>query len=166
MARRLPGRWIAALTGAAAVAAWTIYQADDTPTTACTLVFDNGQRIEAVPAAVTDPQRGKGLSGRTAAAPGMLFSWRDSAERTFWMRNTHMPLTVAFLDSAGRVFQLADMQPETTIPHHSEKPATDALELPQGDFQALGIQTGSRLVSRACLSAHQPRHTPAVRATN
>jgi uncharacterized membrane protein (UPF0127 family) len=150
LAKKLPGRWIAALSGAAVVAAWTIYQADDTPATVCALVFDGGQRIEAVPAAVTDPQRRKGLSGRATATPGMLFSWPDSAERAFWMRDTRMPLTVAFLDRAGRVLQLADMQPDTTMPHHSEKPATDALELPQGDFQARGIHEGSRLVSRAC----------------
>ncbi|MGA3984215.1 DUF192 domain-containing protein [Ralstonia nicotianae] len=150
LAKRPSGRWIAALAGAVLVAAWTIYQADDAPATVCTLVFDGGQRIEGVPVAVTDPQRHKGLSGRDAAAPGMLFSWPDSAERAFWMRDTRIPLTVAFLDRAGRVFQLADMQPDTTRPHRSEKSATDALELPQGDFQVRGIHEGSRLVSRAC----------------
>ncbi|CBJ36131.1 conserved exported protein of unknown function (plasmid) [Ralstonia solanacearum CMR15] len=143
------GGWLA-LAGAAILAAWTIYQADDAPATVCTLVFDGGQRIEALPAAITDPQRRKGLSGRAAAAPGMLFSWGDSAERAFWMRDTHMALTVAFLAGDGRVFHLADMKPDTALLHRSEKPATDAIELPQGDFQGRGIREGSRLVSRAC----------------
>lgn len=152
------GGWVA-LVGAAILAAWTIYQADDAPATVCTLVFDGGQRIEALPAAITDPQRRKGLSGRAVAAPGMLFSWGDSAERAFWMRNTHMALTVAFLDGEGRVLQLADMQPDTTLLHRSEKPATDAIELPQGAFQARGIHEGSRLIARSCSAATQLAQT-------
>lgn len=146
-------RWVApiALAGAGILAYLAVTQAAPEPVTVCDLVFDAGQQIERVPLAVTTAQQHLGLSGRQDVSPGMLFSWPAAAPRSFWMKNTHRALTVAFFDADGRVFELVDMAPESTAIHRSSQAARDALELPLGTFDARAIRVGSRLVSRRCM---------------
>ncbi|VFR21918.1 exported protein [plant metagenome] len=95
----------------------------------------------------TDASRTRGLMRRESLAPnhGMLFIFQDSDTRCFWMRNTPLPLTIAFLDDAGRVVNLADMAPHTETPHCSAEPVRYALEMEQGWFSQRGIQAGARL---------------------
>jgi hypothetical protein len=100
-----------------------------------------GPHAFAVEVASTPAQRQRGLMGRThlAADGGMLFVFERPGRHCFWMRDTPLPLSIAFIDPAGRIASLADMQPRTENLHC---PATDvryALEVRQGEFQRRGI---------------------------
>ncbi len=91
--------------------------------------------------AATPAQRQHGLMGRThlPADGGMLFVFERPGRHCFWMRDTPLPLTIAFIDPSGRIAGLADMQPRSETRHC---PATDiryALEVRQGEFQRRGI---------------------------
>lgn len=79
---------------------------------------------------------------KMAEDEGMLFVFEESAPRSFWMKNTFLPLTIAFLDDHGEIFQLEDMEPETLRPHRSIKPCRYALEMRQGWFKRRGITIG------------------------
>lgn len=106
-----------------------------------------GAGVFRVEVADTPDTRRIGLSGREAIAPdgGMLFVYRDDAVRCMWMRETHVPLAVAFLDGAGRVINIAEMTPRTDHHHCSERPARWVLELPAGSFARLGIGAGDSI---------------------
>jgi uncharacterized membrane protein (UPF0127 family) len=79
--------------------------------------------------------------GRThlAADGGMLFVFEQPGRHCFWMRDTPLPLSIAFIDSAGRITDLADMQPRTETPHCPGADVRYALEVRQGEFQRRGI---------------------------
>lgn len=89
--------------------------------------------------------RARGLMGRThlAADAGMLFVFEHAGRPCFWMRDTPLPLSVAFIDEAGRVVGLADMQPRTETPHCPGSDIRYALEVRQGEFQRRGIPVGA-----------------------
>jgi hypothetical protein len=84
---------------------------------------------------------------RTALAPngGMLFVFDDDAVHCMWMKNTPLPLSVAFIDAAGAIVNIADMQPHTEVSHCAARPARFALEMAQGWFAERGIRAGTRL---------------------
>ena len=94
-----------------------------------------------------DDTRAYGLMRRTSLAPnaGMLFVFDSAGEQCMWMKNTVLPLSVAFLDAAGAIINIADMQPHTEESHCSARPARYALEMAQGWFAARGIRAGMRL---------------------
>lgn len=119
------------------------------PASLCTLQFD-GVTLENVPQVTTRVQMERGLSGLQEVGTGMLFTWSDDERRVFWMRGTPTPLSVAFIDAAGTVLQIEDMEPETEVMHWSTLPAREGLEMEVGDFQRLGIAPGSRLIRRQC----------------
>ena len=119
------------------------------PANLCTLQFD-GVTLENVPQVTTRIQMERGLSGLQEVGTGMLFTWSDDAPRVFWMRGTPTPLSVAFIDAAGTVLQIEDMEPETEVMHWSTLPAREGLEMEIGDFQRQGIAPGSRLIGREC----------------
>ena len=100
-------------------------------------------RIEAEVAATPD-SRQTGMMLRTAMPPhrGMLFVFTDSAKHCMWMRNTLLPLSVAFLDEKGRILNVEDMQPKTEDNHCSAKPARYALEMNMGWFRSRGLRPG------------------------
>lgn len=83
-----------------------------------------GGHALAVEIAATPQQRRHGLTGRTElpADSGMLFVFEQAGRHCFWMRDTPLPLTVAFIDASGQIVELADMQPRTDTRHC---PATD-----------------------------------------
>ncbi|MFZ5475542.1 MAG: DUF192 domain-containing protein [Myxococcota bacterium] len=92
-----------------------------------------------------DPgERERGLMYRDAlgADAGMLFVYPEARERSFWMRNTKVPLSIAYLDSRGIVVHLADMTPHDESPVPSEAPAQYALEMNRGWFAAHGVKVG------------------------
>jgi uncharacterized membrane protein (UPF0127 family) len=75
---------------------------------------------------------------------GMLFVFPTDGELSFWMRNTLIPLSVAFLDADRRILNIADMQPlDDRTFHRSSGPARYALEVNQGWFAARGIEPGA-----------------------
>jgi hypothetical protein len=97
--------------------------------------------------AVTAEQQATGMMFRTTMGTneGMLFVNDDAGVRCFWMRNTLVPLSIAFLDDDGTIVNLADMQPRSDRSHCSARPVRYALEMNQGWFAKRGIQPGFRL---------------------
>lgn len=100
-------------------------------------------RIEAEVAA-TQQNRMQGLMHRKSMAPqhGMLFVFAADARHCMWMRNTYLPLAVAFLDAQGRILNVEEMQPQTENNHCAAAPARFALEMNAGWFRARGIGPG------------------------
>jgi uncharacterized membrane protein (UPF0127 family) len=76
---------------------------------------------------------------------GMLFVNDEPGVRCFWMRNTLLPLTIAFIGDDGSIVNLADMAPQTEDSHCSAQPVRFALEMRQGWFAKHGIKTGFKL---------------------
>src|SRR4028118_1473787 len=85
-----------------------------------------------------------GLMGRTALAQdaGMLFVFDQEQLLSFWMKDTLIPLSIAFIDSQGRIVDIQDMQPLDETSHQSAVPAQYALEVNQGFFGERGIMIG------------------------
>ena len=94
-----------------------------------------------------DASRALGLMHRTSLAPngGMLFVFEASALHCMWMKNTPLPLSVAFIDESGAIVNIADMQPLSEESHCAARPARFALEMAQGWFKKRGIGPGSHV---------------------
>ena len=97
--------------------------------------------------AQTDDQRANGLMFRTtmAANEGMLFAFEDTGQQCFWMKNTLLPLSIAFIADDGTIVNIADMKPQVLDSHCSAKPVRFALEMNQGWFAKRGIKAGAKL---------------------
>ena len=76
---------------------------------------------------------------------GMLFIFEQPGEQCMWMKNTLIPLSVAFLDDDGRIINIEDMAPQTLDSHCARRPARYALEMNSGWFSARGVKPGTRL---------------------
>jgi uncharacterized membrane protein (UPF0127 family) len=115
--------------------------------TAARLPLRIGPHAFQVELAVTPQQRQRGLMGRThlSADSGMLFVFEQSDRHCFWMRDTPLPLSIAFIDSTGRIASLADMQPRTDTLHCPTTDVRYALEVRQGEFQRRGITTRTQV---------------------
>jgi uncharacterized membrane protein (UPF0127 family) len=79
---------------------------------------------------------------------GMLFIFEEPQKQCFWMKNTLLPLTAAFVDDDGGIVNLVDMQPQSTDSHCSEKPVRYVLEMNQGWFAKKKIGKGYKLKSQ------------------
>jgi hypothetical protein len=92
-------------------------------------------------------QRSRGLMHRRELAPnaGMLFLFDEPGAHCMWMKNTLIPLSVAFLDDGGEIINIADMTPHSEQAHCAARPARYALEMNRGWFAARGIKPGMRL---------------------
>ena len=103
-------------------------------------------RIEAQVAA-SPQERQTGLMHRKEmpAHEGMLFVFEQPATQCFWMKNTLLPLTAAFVADDGTIVNLADMKPQTEDSHCSAKPVSYVLEMNQGWFRQHGLRAGMRL---------------------
>ena len=97
--------------------------------------------------ASTPKQREIGLMGRTRleTGTGMLFVFEQKATHCFWMRNTLIPLSIAFLADDGTIVDIQDMQPQTQTFHCPRGPIRYALEVPQGGFRSKDIRLGMRV---------------------
>ena len=92
-----------------------------------------------------DPkERAVGLMGRTQLPEnhGMIFVYPDEQVRSFWMKNTPIPLSIAFMDRLGRVVHLAELTPNELTPVSSEVPAMYALEMSAGWFKSHDVVIG------------------------
>lgn len=109
---------------------------------------DGGRRLIDVELAQTPAEWEKGLMGRSSlpADSGMLFVFPDGETVGFWMKDTPLPLSIAFIDASGRVLSVQDMQPFTTDTHNAPAPYHYALEVPQGYFSAHGIAVGAMAI--------------------
>ena len=97
--------------------------------------------------ASTPIQRSTGLMFRRSlpVGEGMLFVFDQAAVQCFWMKNTSLPLSAAFLSDDGTIATLADMRPQSTKTHCSNQPVRFVLEMNQGWFAKRGLQVGARL---------------------
>ncbi len=110
-----------------------------------TIVNSLGERIPVqVEIADTDAERQTGLSGRPTLAEdaGMLFVFDQEQPLSFWMKDTLIPLSIAYISTEGRIVDIQDMQPLDETPHPSAEPAQYALEVNQGFFEEHGVQVG------------------------
>lgn len=97
--------------------------------------------------AATAEQRATGLMHRFSLRPdhGMIFVFERSEPLNFWMKNTFIPLSIAFIDSDGRILNIDDMAPQTENTHLSNGPARYALEMRKGWFRERNIVAGDRV---------------------
>jgi uncharacterized membrane protein (UPF0127 family) len=113
------------------------------PTTALSI---NGHKITAEVAS-TPETRATGLMNRFSLKPdtGMLFVFERPESLAFWMKNTYVALSIAFLDADGRILNIEDMAPQTENSHWSRGPGLYALEMRKGWFSERGIKPGDRV---------------------
>jgi uncharacterized protein len=106
----------------------------------------NGHKIVAEVAATQD-QRAMGLMHRFSLKPdhGMVFVFERAEPLAFWMKNTFIPLSIAFIGADGRIVSLDDMAPQDETTHWSKGPALYALEMRKGWFAEQGIRPGDRV---------------------
>jgi uncharacterized protein len=97
--------------------------------------------------AYTNAVRMQGLMHREHLGPnqGMLFVFPDLGEQCMWMKNTLIPLSVAFIDTKGAIINVEDMAPQTLDTHCAKAPARYALEMDLGWFRKHGAGKGSRI---------------------
>ena len=103
-----------------------------------------GMHVIQAEVAANDPERQQGLMFRQkmGSNAGMVFVFDQAAKQCMWMKNTLLPLSVAFLDEKGAVINVEDMQPQTLASHCSAKPAKYALEMNLGWFKQRNIKPG------------------------
>ena len=100
--------------------------------------------------AQTPDQRAIGLMNRPTmgVSDGMLFAFEAGATQCFWMKNTLLPLSIAFIDDDGAIVNIIEMKPQSLESHCSTKPVRFALEMNQGWFAKRGIKAGSKLTGQ------------------
>ena len=103
-----------------------------------------GQHVKAE-VADTPRTRELGLMNRFSigADDAMLFVFPQPQQQAFWMRNTYIPLSIAYLDADGKVLNVDEMAPRTDDPHWSKGPALYAIEMRSGWFERHGIAAGT-----------------------
>ena len=88
-----------------------------------------------------------GLMNRFSLKPdqGMIFVFAQNEQLGFWMRNTFVPLSIAYIDNKGVILNIVDMKPQDEASHPSSGPAMFALEMKQGWFKERGILAGDKV---------------------
>ena len=109
-------------------------------------LYVNEQEIW-VEVARTPAERAKGLMGRKhlGQKEGMFFIFETEDYHAFWMKDTLIPLSIAFIDKSGRIVGIADMKPLSLDSHGPPKPILYTLEMTKGWFSANGIKVGDRI---------------------
>lgn len=115
----------------------------------CTLTFNHNITLYDVPLAETLAQQKKGLSGKDASH-GMFFVFNHPRRVGFWMKDTSTPLSIGFFDASGKLISIEDMTPNTEKLYFSAGDAKYALELTKGNFEKIGLLTGTRLIKQSC----------------
>jgi uncharacterized membrane protein (UPF0127 family) len=112
-----------------------------------TIKLNAGIHMIQAEVASTMATRAQGLMQRKAMAQGagMLFLFDEPAVHCMWMKNTLIPLSVAFVDERGEIVNIADMQPLDETSHCASRPVRFALEMNQGWFKKRGIGPGARI---------------------
>lgn len=112
-----------------------------------TVRLNAGIHVIQAEVAASAEERATGLMFRPAmgANEGMLFVFPAPYAHCFWMRNTPLPLSIAFIADDGTIVNIADMKPQTTDSHCAAKPVRYALEMNQGWFAKRGFKPGMRL---------------------
>ncbi len=138
-------RWLlAALASALCTSSW----ADQRPQLELPrLTLSAGMHLIQAQVAATPEQRSTGLMVRTEmpANECMLFVFEQASQQCFWMKNTLIPLTAAFVADDGTLVNLVDMKPQSLDSHCSTAPVRYVLEMNQGWFAKRGIKAGYKL---------------------
>ncbi|HEY9068171.1 MAG TPA: DUF192 domain-containing protein [Burkholderiaceae bacterium] len=137
---RLPA-FIALLAAAAAA------PAQDGPQKLPAITLNAGMHLIQAEVAQTPQQRATGLMFRQTLGSneGMLFAFEDAGQQCFWMKNTLLPLSVAFVADDGSIVNIENMKPQTLDSHCSTKPVRFVLEMNEGWFTKRGIKPGFKL---------------------
>jgi hypothetical protein len=124
--------------------------AQDGPQKLPSITLNAGMHLIQAEVALTPEQRSTGLMFRSAmgANEGMLFAFEQPGEQCFWMKNTLLPLSVAFVADDGSVVNIENMKPQTLDSHCSKKPVRFVLEMNDGWFAKRGIKPGFKLTGR------------------
>ncbi len=106
-----------------------------------------GMHLIKAEVAANDAERQQGLMYRDKMAnnAGMVFVFDGPATQCMWMKNTLLPLSVAFIDANGRILNIEDMKPQTLDSHCSKGPVLYALEMNLGWFKQKNIKPGSTI---------------------
>lgn len=98
--------------------------------------------------AADEESRDRGLMFRDSLPPdsGMLFIFPEEDIRDFWMKNTQLPLSIAYITANGLILNIKDMQPLSLDSVNSEAPAQYALEMNQGWFNKNNIKAGDTII--------------------
>jgi len=109
--------------------------------------LQSGMYLLDVQVAQTPEQRAIGLMNRQSMPEheGMLFVFERSDTQCFWMKNTFLPLSAAFIDNNGNIVNIEDMKPQSLDAHCSARPVKFVLEMQQGWFKKRGLKGGSHL---------------------
>ncbi len=112
--------------------------------------------------AADDPSRMQGLMFRKSLGQneGMLFVFDEVTTHCMWMKNTFVPLSVAFLDASARIVNIADMTPQSEESHCASQPARYALEMRLGWFAERGIGPGFTIRGPGAQMKRGPRGAP------
>ena len=115
------------------------------PTRLPTISLSAGIHLVRAEVASTDEGRMQGLMYRKTLGPneGMLFVFPQDERHCMWMKNTFVPLSVAFIDDKGRIVSIHDMEPQTENSHCAATNARYALEMAKGWFRGKGISAGA-----------------------
>jgi uncharacterized membrane protein (UPF0127 family) len=132
---------------AAAFLAFAAHAAAQKPLAYKTATLKIGGHALKVEVAATDEQRMQGLMFREKLGrdDGMLFIFDAPAYQAMWMKNTLVPLSVAYLDAQGTILNILDMEPQTLDSHMSAGPALYAIETNKGWFAAKKVKAGDKV---------------------
>jgi len=122
-------------------------QAQDAPQKLATIQLSAGMHLIQAQLARTPDERSIGLMFRQTMPvnEGMLFAFELPGQQCFWMKNTLLPLSAAFVADDGSIVNIEDMKPQTLDSHCSAKPVRFVLEMNQGWFAKRGLKAGSKL---------------------
>ena len=123
---------------------------DPNATATLSIRTDDGTVSLDVQVANTSDERQTGLMGRESLSPydGMAFLWEEPVVSSFWMKDTLIPLSIAFWDDAGRIISILDMDPCTQDPCPSygpDEPFVGAVEVDRGALEERGVTVGDRV---------------------
>jgi hypothetical protein len=140
-------RRLASLFCLLALSAWPAWSQDKPQTQLPRVALSAGMHLINAQVAATPEQRAIGLMHRREMPTneGMLFAFEQAGVQCFWMKNTLLPLTAAFVADDGTIVNLADMKPQSLDSHCSAQPVRFVLEMNQGWFAKRGLQAGSKL---------------------
>ena len=165
VSQSVPGRWRAELKALRAGlmqimistscfalgSAW----AQEAPQKLRTIQLRAGMQNITAEVAMTDRERAIGLMHRTQMGTheGMLFAFERPGVQCFWMKNTLIPLAIAFIDDDGTIVNTDEMKPQTLDSHCSDRPVRYVLEMNAGWFKKRALGAGSKLTGQPFTAA-------------
>ncbi len=145
--RRRLARWLAALACGAALLAPLAHGQTQTQQRLPVVSLSAGMYVIRAEVAADQQSRQQGLMYRKSmpANAGMLFVFEQKAGHCFWMKNTELPLSIAFLADDGTIVNIEDMRPHSEDNHCPKAAIRYALEMNQGWFAQKGIKAGAKI---------------------